>query len=60
MGPGFWVVVLLPFAAAVLAAGLGLWHDRRPKPRREFLLTVDRDRARIMLDFYLRVHGAER
>ena len=62
MGMGMWVLVWLLVACAALPAGLGLWHDRTHRPRRERLLTrgpYDVARATTMSNYYVSNHGTE-
>ena len=60
MDIGIWALLLPLLTALVLTAVLGLWHDRRHKPRREFLFNLNGiDRAKTMMDYYTHVHGSE-
>lgn len=54
-----WIVVLFCISLGICAL-LGFFHDLRNRMKREVLLTSDRQRARVMADFYIHAGGAER
>ena len=54
-----WIVVLLCIALATCAL-LGYLHDLHHRARREVILTANRQRDMVMVDYYNHAGGAER